>query len=59
MMCFEISSERPLAELGTQPVDPNLWSRFRGRISYCAGEFDNPETYQKLKEALDGIREAI
>ena len=43
---------KALSELGTQPVDPNLWSRFRGRISYCAGEFDNPETYQKLKEAL-------
>src|ERR1700732_37247 len=44
---------KALAELGTQPVDPNLWSGFRGRISYCAGEFDNPETYKKLKEALD------
>ena len=43
---------RDLAELGTQPVDPNLWSQFRGRISYCAGDFDNPATYKKLAEAL-------
>src|ERR1700759_1785483 len=43
---------KDLAELGTQPVDPNLWSQFRERISYCAGEFDNPATYQKLAEAL-------
>src|SRR5580698_10277484 len=43
---------KDLAELGTQPVDPNLWSKFRERISYCAGEFDNPATYQKLTEAL-------
>jgi glucose-6-phosphate 1-dehydrogenase len=43
---------KDLAELGTQPVDPNLWSKFRERISYCAGEFDNPATYQKLAEAL-------
>src|SRR5260370_6868483 len=43
---------KDLAELGTQPVDPNLWNRFRGRISYCAGEFDNPATYKKLAEAL-------
>src|SRR6476660_946273 len=41
-----------LAELGTQPVDPNLWSKFRERISYCAGEFDNPATYKKLADAL-------
>jgi glucose-6-phosphate 1-dehydrogenase len=43
---------KDLAQLGTQPVDPNLWSRFRSRISYCAGEFDNPQTYKKLGEAL-------
>jgi glucose-6-phosphate 1-dehydrogenase len=43
---------KDLAELGTQPVDPNLWNVFRGRISYCAGEFDKPATYKKLAEAL-------
>ncbi|HYY30157.1 MAG TPA: glucose-6-phosphate dehydrogenase [Chthoniobacterales bacterium] len=43
---------KDLAELGTQPVDPNLWDRFRGRISYCSGDFDNPVTYKKLTEAL-------
>jgi glucose-6-phosphate 1-dehydrogenase len=43
---------KDLAELGTQPVDPNLWSKFRERISYCAGEFDNPATYKKLAAAL-------
>jgi len=43
---------KDLAELGTQPVDPNLWNVFRGRISYCAGEFDNPATYKKLAESL-------
>src|SRR6202046_1970229 len=50
---------KALAELGTQPVDPNLWSRFRGRISYCAGEFDNPETYKKLKDALDASEKEL
>ena len=43
---------KDLAALGTQPVDPNLWSKFRERISYCAGEFAKPETYKKLAEAL-------
>ena len=42
---------KDLAELGTQPVDPKLWSKFRERISYCAGEFDNPATYKKLADA--------
>ena len=44
---------KDLAELGTQPVDPNLWHKFRERISCCAGEFDNPATYKKLREALN------
>src|SRR4029077_13292912 len=43
---------KELAELGTQPVDPNFWSKFQERISYCAGEFDNPATYKKLADAL-------
>ena len=43
---------KDLAELGTQPVDPTLWSKFQERISYCAGEFDNPATYKKLADAL-------
>src|SRR5580698_631070 len=43
---------KDLAELGTQPVDPNLWSKFRERISYCEGAFDDPATYKKLAEAL-------
>src|SRR6202023_882200 len=50
---------KALAELGTQPVDPNLWSRFRGRISYCDGQFDDPETYKKLKEALDASEKEL
>src|SRR6266403_649247 len=50
---------KALAELGTQPVDPNLWSGFRGRISYCDGQFDDPETYKKLKKALDASEKEL
>src|SRR5215831_18161612 len=43
---------KDLAELGTQPVDPNLWSQFRNHISLCRGEFDDPTMYERLSEAL-------
>jgi glucose-6-phosphate 1-dehydrogenase len=43
---------KDLAEFGTQPVDPNLWSKFQECISYCAGEFDDPATYIKLADVL-------
>ncbi|MGA8657896.1 MAG: glucose-6-phosphate dehydrogenase [Chthoniobacterales bacterium] len=42
-----------LAELGTQPVDPKLWAKFRDRIAYCQGNFDDPKTYEKLQAQLD------
>src|ERR1700751_1957233 len=32
---------KDLAELGTQPGDPNLWSKFRDRRADRAGGFDN------------------
>jgi glucose-6-phosphate 1-dehydrogenase len=41
-----------LAELGTQPVDPKLWDKFRERISYCQGNVDDPATYERLKDKL-------
>jgi glucose-6-phosphate 1-dehydrogenase len=41
-----------LAELGTQPVDPKLWDKFRERIAYCQGNFDDPATYERLKDKL-------
>jgi glucose-6-phosphate 1-dehydrogenase len=43
---------KDLAELGTQPVDQNLWSQFRNHISLCRGEFDDPTMYERLSEAL-------
>src|SRR5260370_39657700 len=45
---FRNQLAKDLPELGTQPVHPNLWNRFRGRISYCACEFDHPAAYKKL-----------
>ncbi|MBV9392541.1 MAG: glucose-6-phosphate dehydrogenase, partial [Verrucomicrobia bacterium] len=49
---FRDEITRDLAELGTQPVDPKLWDPFRKKIFYCLGEFDKPESYKRLAEAL-------
>jgi glucose-6-phosphate 1-dehydrogenase len=46
---------KDLTELGTQPVDPKLWSKFRERISYCAGEFDNPATAKKTAAGAESL----
>ena len=32
-----------------RPVDPGLWSTFGSGISYVAGNFDDPATYERLK----------
>src|SRR6202140_2959666 len=36
----------------TGPIDPDLWEWFVRRISYVSGNFDDPVTYDKLKETL-------
>jgi len=38
-----------------KPADPSVWESFSKSITYCDGEFDKPETYDKLKAALDKI----
>ena len=39
-------------QFGTQKVDPALWAKFREKIYYCRGDFDNPATYKQLSELL-------
>src|SRR4030081_3948174 len=36
----------------TGPIDAELWEWFVRRISYVSGNFDDPATYDKLKESL-------
>ena len=43
---------KDLAELGTQPVDPKCWEKFRDRMMYCAGEFDDDRLFEQLKARL-------
>src|SRR5258706_7738889 len=38
-----------------KPADPSVWESFSKCISYVDGNFDTPETYEKLKTALDKI----
>ena len=39
-------------KFATGPVDAKLWDWFLGRISYVSGDFDDPATYEKLKQTL-------
>src|SRR6202451_3226711 len=36
----------------TGTVDPDWWEWFARRITYLSGDFDDPATYDKLKDAL-------
>src|SRR5580700_125459 len=39
-------------KFATGAIDPDLWEWFVRRISYVGGDFDDPATYDKLKETL-------
>src|SRR6201987_2078708 len=49
---FHARLGKDLAELGTQPVDPEIWSEFGDRMLYCSGNFDDPKMYEKLGQRL-------
>jgi len=36
-------------------IDPALWSRIGGRLHYMHGEFDDPQTYVRLRDRLAEI----
>jgi glucose-6-phosphate 1-dehydrogenase len=44
-------------KFATGAVDKDLWESFVRRISYISGDFDNPATYDKLKETLARVDE--
>src|SRR6266436_4632020 len=39
-------------QFATGPIDAELWEWFVRRISYVSGNFDDPTTYDKLKDSL-------
>src|SRR5204862_207781 len=46
-----------LALLGTgEHVDNAVFERFAKRLSYVSGDFDDPATYERVAEAIDGAQ---
>src|SRR5271154_6991787 len=39
-------------KFATGAIDPELWEWFIRRVSYLSGDFDDPATYDRLKETL-------
>jgi glucose-6-phosphate 1-dehydrogenase len=39
-------------QFASGPIDPELWDWFVKRIYYLAGDFDNPDTYEHLKDVI-------
>jgi glucose-6-phosphate 1-dehydrogenase len=44
-----------ISQFATTTVDPNLWHWLSRRISYVSGDFDDPESYQRLKAELAAV----
>jgi glucose-6-phosphate 1-dehydrogenase len=39
-------------QFASGPIDQNIWSDFVRRVTYINGDFDDPATYARLKDAL-------
>ncbi len=44
-----------MTEFATEPIDRELWSWFLERIYFVSGEFQNPGTYQQVRDVLSQI----
>jgi len=42
-------------KFATGKINPELWERFVTRVNYISGDFDDPATYEKLKEVLPKV----
>src|SRR3954468_19717371 len=42
-----------------ETLDEDVFARFARRLSYVSGDFANPDTYNRLAEALDGFRRPV
>ncbi|MHB1845012.1 MAG: glucose-6-phosphate dehydrogenase (NADP(+)) [Deltaproteobacteria bacterium] len=36
-----------------RPLDPAVWNPFAKSLSYCAGDFSDPKSYEKLRACLE------
>src|ERR1035438_1135615 len=42
-------------QFATGTIDNDLWEWFTRRVSYISGDFDDPATYEKLKDLLGKV----
>src|SRR3954451_24845729 len=42
-----------------EPVDDRIFERFAARLSYVAGEFADPETFQRVRVAIAGAQTPV
>jgi glucose-6-phosphate 1-dehydrogenase len=54
-----VQHARESIEASGEPIDKTVFDRFAGRLCYLAGDFDSPDTYQQLAQALQGVKNPL
>ena len=49
---FRTQMSRDIEKFSTNDIDPQLWQWFEKRLYYLAGDFQDTDTYSRLKELL-------
>ena len=50
---------RDSIERAGEQLDPKIFERFADRLSYVAGDFSDPATYERVAEAIDGAESPV
>jgi glucose-6-phosphate 1-dehydrogenase len=55
---FRAQMTEDIRRFATQRIEDAIWSEIRERIYFCRGDFDVPETYERLRETLGSLGQA-
>jgi glucose-6-phosphate 1-dehydrogenase len=56
---YLVQHARESIEASGEKIDDAVFGRFARRLSYVQGDFDSPDTYQRLGKALEGVQHPL
>ena len=52
---FRADMKKAVSQFGESPLASDVWDTFAAGLHFCAGQFQNPDSYRALKRELDGL----
>jgi len=54
---FRAEAKKSVQEFARRPLDPAIWDNFASNLHYIAGNYDDQNSYDRLNETLERLRQ--